>query len=408
MSTPPARDAPLAALLGSSPIDVQAEPGCAARAGRSAASWNSRVALLVTDPAIRAAGHAAVVIDSLEASGLRVTVFDGVDPNPTTACVDRGLAIARQADPDLVVAVGGGSAMDCAKAVNLLYRCGGAMIDYRGDAPANVLAARPALLPMILVPTTAGTGSEAQSFALISDAATKMKMACGDRRPPANGGLRPRAALLDPSLLRTVPAGVAAATGIDAISHAIETAGCRVRTEASRALSREAWRRLSANFESFLLDPQDPIAGLQMLVGAHLAGCAIEQSMLGAAHACANPLTANFDIPHGVAVGVMLPAVIRFNAGMSDSQGAVNRNECDGQIANPYADLDSSAEALARRVESLLSIAAIPRALSELGVPHEAIAMLAQQAAQQWTAGFNPRGVRVAELTAIYESAYAR
>jgi len=300
------------------------------------------------------------------------------------------VAVARRAPIDLIVAVGGGSAMDCAKGVNLLLSCGGEMHGYRGDPGPDVLASRPPLRPMILVPTTAGTGSEAQSFALISDAKTKVKMACGDRRIPAAGGLRPRAALLDPRLLRTVPPGVAAAVGIDAISHAVETAGCRVRTPGSRGLSREAWQRLSTHFETALRNPADEVAGLQMLLGAHLAGCAIEQSMLGAAHACANPLTATFDVPHGVAVGVMLPAVIRFNA----TGGS-----------NPYADLDASADSLARRVESLLAVASIPRSLSALDVPRDAIPKLAAEAARQWTAGFNPRPVAEADLAAIYAAA---
>jgi alcohol dehydrogenase len=215
-------------------------------------------------------------------------------------------------------------------------------------------------------------------------------MACGDRRPAAQGGLRPRVALLDPDLTRTQPRSVAAATGIDAITHAVETAGTRVRNDESMACSRAAWRLLSENLAPALENPNDGDARTAMLLGAHLAGAAIERSMLGAAHACANPLTARFGITHGVAVGLMAPPVVRFNA---------------AEGVNPYAALDDDPERLARRLEELLAAAGVPRRLSECGISEAAIPELAEMAAEQWTAGFNPRPVGREELGAIYRLA---
>lgn len=385
-------------ILESSPVEVIFGDGAAAQVGKLARRFGARRrVLVVTDPAIVAAGWAGEAVRRLEAETLRVTLFEGAEPNPTTETIERGItAAARGASQedaiDLIVGLGGGSAMDCAKGINLLLRCGGRIADYRGDADATTLAARPALLPMILMPTTAGTGSEAQSFALISDAKTHMKMACGDRRRPGSGGLRPIAAILDPQLTATAPPSVAIATSIDAISHAIETAGCRVRNEVSRRFSIEAWRLLATNFATSITDRADDTAREAMLLGAHLAGCAIEQSMLGAAHACANPLTAHFGITHGIAVGVMLPHVIRFNARDGDE--------------NPYAALDRSPSRLAATVESMLDAGGIARRLSGHGVTREALAMLAEDAAKQWTAGFNPVPVGAAELLAIYQSAW--
>jgi alcohol dehydrogenase len=377
-------------LLRHSPVEIRFQNGAINGLGSAVRDLNARVVLVVSDPGIRDVGHLARGVQHLRQVGVQPSIFDGAEPNPTTTTLAAGLAIARTEPPDVIVGLGGGSAMDCAKGINLLLTNGGHIRDYRGDPSPAVLAGRKPLLPMILIPTTAGTGSEAQSFALISDADTHEKLACGDRRLPDAGGLRPRVAILDPALTRTMPPTVAAATGMDAVTHAVETAGCRVRTELSRAFSRAAWERLSANFIRAVRNAADDNARSAMLLGAHLAGCAIEQSMLGAAHACANPLTAVFDITHGIAVGLMLPHVIRFNAAAGE---------------NPYADLDADPERLARHVEALLFEAELPRRLRDCGIEPGRLPALAGMAARQWTAGFNPRPVGAAELAAIYAAA---
>ena len=275
--------------------------------------------------------------------------------------------------------------MDCAKGINLVLTNGGEIADYWGiDKPSEPM------LPFIAVPTTAGTGSEAQSFALITDEHTHQKMACGDRRLPQDGGLRPRVAILDPKLTRTQPPTVAAAAGIDAVAHAVETAATTKRNKISRSFSTEAWRLLDAAFETAMRDPDNDEARSGMLLGAHLAGAAIEHSMLGAAHACANPLTAKFGIVHGVAVGIMLPHVVRYNASSGD---------------NPYADIEASADRLAERIESFLDAGNHPRSLAAVDVPAESLPALAESAAKQWTATFNPVPVGAAELLDIYRRA---
>jgi alcohol dehydrogenase len=276
--------------------------------------------------------------------------------------------------------------MDCAKGCNFILTNGGRMQDYWG-----VGKARKKMLPLIAVPTTAGTGSEAQSFALITDPDTHQKMACGDKKALA------ALAILDADLTATQPPRVAAATAIDAVAHAVETAGCAKRTDVSQELSLEAWQLLSGAFERALRHPDDVEARERMLLGAHLAGAAIENSMLGAAHACANPLTAQFGISHGAAVGLMLPHVIRFNA--PPGAGA------SGAAANPYTVLDADAEQLARRIDAMLEIAALPRRLVDFAIQPAAIPELAAQAAQQWTARFNPRPMDEANFRAIYERA---
>ena len=335
--------------------------------------------LLVSDPGIVAAGHAQRGVEALEKSGLRVHLFDGVEENPTTEHVDRGVEFAREHDVEVIVGLGGGSSMDCAKGVNFVLTGGGKMADYWGLGKAT----RP-MLPFIAVPTTAGTGSEAQSFALIADPITHQKMACGDDKAAC------RVAILDPELTATQPRLVAAATAIDAVSHAVETAATTKRTAESLVFSKEAWVRLERGFERAMTDPDDLSARTKMLIGAHLAGCAIEHSMLGAAHACANPLTARFDIVHGVAVGVMLPHVIRYNCAAG---------------ANPYAILCEDPETLVQRIEAMFDSSAMPKRLSALGVAEGDVSELASVAATQWTARFNPREVGEADLAEIYRMA---
>jgi alcohol dehydrogenase len=337
--------------------------------------------LLVSDPGIRDAGHEERAVRSLYRSGLVVKVFDEVGENPTTTHVGKGVIAARPFGPDVIVGLGGGSAMDCGKGINFLLTNGGKVHDYWG-----VNKATKPLLPFVAIPTTAGTGSDAQSAALITDPDTHAKMACWDRKA------LPRLAILDPQLTATQPAKVAAATGIDAIAHAVESSGCTKRNDTSRKLSLAAWQLLESSYERAVADPSDTPARERMLLGAHLAGAAIENSMLGAAHALANGLTAVCGTVHGVAVGLMLPHVVRFNA--------------EGEGANPYADLMPDAARLADRLDHLLAVAGLPRRLSDVGAKAEQLPEMARIAATQWTATFNPRKVGEAELLSIYRAAF--
>ncbi len=278
--------------------------GCGAinRLGELAGELGTRRALVVTDPGIVAAGHVQRGLDALAKANIETFLFDGAHENPTTEDIDNGLEIARRYEPELLIGLGGGSSMDCAKGVNFVYTNGGTMHDYHGVGKAL----KP-MLPMIAVPTTAGTGSEMQSFALISDAKTHVKMACGDKKASC------RIAVLDPELTLTQPEQVTALTGIDAISHAVETYVTKRRNPVSLLYSREAWRLLAGNFRTVMLDPGNLEARAAMQLGAAYAGVAIENSMLGASHALANPLTATYGTAHGQAVGMMLPHVVRFN-----------------------------------------------------------------------------------------------
>lgn len=365
-------------------------PGKIAELGNLAIELGARRVLLVTDKGLESAGHPQKGIAALESAGLSVALFDDVHANPTTDDVDRGLAVARQEQIDLIVGLGGGSSMDCAKGINFVLTNGGRIEDYWG---AN--KAKNAMLPMIAVPTTSGTGSEAQSYALIANAKTHMKMACGDPKAAC------RVALLDPELTLSMPTSVTAATGIDALSHAVESYVCTRRNPVSQLFSRQAWQLLAAGFPAVLDNPDDLNGRAKMLLGAHLAGAAIENSMLGAAHALANPLSAHFDVTHGVAIAIMLPHVVRFNA------------EAAGKL---YSDLAADAglcgpgdphgpELLVAHLAELAARGGLPGRLADCGVEPGVVPQMASEAAQQWTGKFNPRAVDETSMRILYQGA---
>jgi len=343
--------------------------------------------LLVADPGITAVGYCEQARASIEAAGLAMRLFDEVDENPTSLNVEAGVVAARRGDADFLVGLGGGSAMDCAKGINILLTNGGQMSDYQGFGHT-----REPLLPSIGVPTTAGTGSETQSFALITHHETHEKMACGDRQ------VRFRSVILDPSLTDTLPAVTAAAAGLDAIAHALESFVTTQRCEASNRLAKAAWERLNEQYEPALAAIGDRRIWGQMLVAAFLAGAAIERSMLGAAHALANPITSRYATIHGIAVALMLPHVIRYNGPRAESLYA--------ELASPVVPGESATEALARRVEALRLAAGLPARLRDVGVEHDSLAALADEASRQWTLGFNPRPALRDDLVRLYESAF--
>jgi alcohol dehydrogenase len=360
--------------------------------GELASELGARRALVVSDPGIVAAGHAARGISALEKAGIETRLFSDVGENPSTDHVEAGLALARRYEPQLLIGLGGGSSMDCAKGINFVYSGGGRMQDYWGTGKMTR-----EMLPMIAVPTTAGTGSETQSFALISDAKTHVKMACGDKKATC------RVALLDPELTVTQPRRVTALTGIDAIAHALETYVTKRRNPVSTAFSREAWRLLSTNFARVLDVPEDLDARGGMQLGACFAGLAIENSMLGATHALANPLTARYKLPHGQAIALMLPHVVRFNAA---EVSRWYRELVESVPANGKPRPAAIAEDLAETITTLVTKAGLAARLADCGVEREKLSDLATAASREWTGGFNPRTVTEADLLELYRAAY--
>ena len=360
-------------------------PGRITELGEVAGELGGSRVLVVSDAGVIAAGHTQKGLAALEEAGCATEVFSSFTENPTTAQVEAGTTCAQRFRPDLIVGLGGGSSMDCAKGINFLLCCGGQMRDYRGRGTAHL-----PLLPSVGCPTTAGTGSETQSFALISDAETGEKLACG------NPAAAFRVAILDPLLTVTQPPRVTALTGIDAISHAIESYVSKAASPASRLFSREAWRLLAHHLPNVLDDASDLAAREGVQLGAAWAGLAIENAMLGAAHALANPLTAEHGVAHGQAVGLMLPEVVRFNAEVVGDRYA--------ELA-ATAGIPASSAGLADWLEALLKRAGLNCSLPPclVGSPRPLdVDRLAAAAAQQWTGSFNPRPCTAGDFTDLY------
>ena len=342
----------------------------------------SRV-LIISDTGIKEAGILKRACSSLNNEKIHCYVFTDVDPNPTTKHVYEAVQLAQDNKPiDLIIGLGGGSAMDCAKGTNFILTNGGEMEDYWGSNKAT----KP-MLPSIGIPTTIGTGSEAQSYALIAQEHTHIKMACGDKKAQFD------TVILDPTLTYSLPKLVAAITGIDAIAHAVESYVSTRRNPLSQMFAIHAWKMLESNFQ-IAVDGEHLDARGKMLFGAYLAGLAIENSMLGAAHACANPLTTRYGITHGIAVSLMLPHVVRFNEKI---------------VGGCYQEFYSKGN-LADRIDSLIECSDLPNTLQQCTVQYPIrstdLATLAKEASVQWTAQFNPRPVGIDDFEKLYEKVF--
>ena len=362
------------------------------RLGELALELNFKRTLLVADHGLLASGHVDEAVTPLEKAGVEVFRFHDFEVNPDTRMIEAGTAFVSPLKIDSIIGLGGGSSLDCAKGINFLLTNGGRMSDYRGYGKATK-----SMLPMIAIPTTAGTGSEAQSYALISEAESHVKMACGD--PKASF----RVAVLDPALTVSQPRSITATSGFDAIAHAVETFVTTKRNPLSEIFSREAWRLLEPNYERVLSQPNNLEARGAMQLGAFYAGVAIENSMLGATHACANPLTARYGTAHGAAIAMLLPSVVRWNESVVADQYAMFLNW--SSVAGRKNDL-SATEALARRLEELAEAGSLRNNLRAAGVTQTDLTELASQAAEQWTGTFNPRPFNKEGAIEVYQCVY--
>lgn len=347
--------------------------------------------LLVTDSGLSSVGHPQNLKEILEQSQLNVTLFDQSVENPTESSVQDCVQVAEESKVDVIIGLGGGSSMDTAKGCNFVLSNGGKMSDYWGIGKAK----KP-MLPLIAIPTTAGTGSECQSFALISDDQTHKKMACGDKKA------LPRVTILDPELTLSQPSSVTACTGVDALAHALESAVTKKRNKNSIRHAQLAFNLIHANLPFVLDDSQNLEHRGNVLLGASHAGAAIERSMLGAAHSMANPLTASRGVVHGIAVGMVLPAVIKFNSGQPEINFMYAEVARKSGLA-PLGMSDSeSTQLLIDRVCTILKLAKMPASLGELGFTFSDVKSLASDASEQWTARFNPRSLQVSDFENLY------
>lgn len=372
------------------------EPGAASRLAEAAGETLGAACLFITDPELRRLGLSDPAIASLSKAGLDVTVFDEVEADPSRETLLAAVAAGRQAAASGVVGFGGGSSMDVAKLAALLLGSGESL-----DEAWGVGRARGPRLPLVLVPTTAGTGSEVTPVSIVTVGAE-------EKRGVSSPMILPDLAVLDPDLTLGLPPHITAATGIDAMVHAIEayTSKNTNNNPLSRLLAREALRLLGANIETAVLDGGDRAARSAMLLGSMLAGQAFANSPVAAVHALAYPIGGIFHVPHGLSNALMLPHVLRFNApeaGALYAEIAVDAfpslDRIEGSQARCAAFIDALADLAARL--------GMQTRLREVDIPEDAIARLAADAMLQTRLLVNnPREVGERDALGIYRAAW--
>ena len=376
---------------------ILCESGASLRLAELCRERGARRVLIVTDPGITRLGLLEPLLPGFTRGGMSVQVFDQVLADPPEAVVLAAVAQARELQAELVVGFGGGSSMDVAKLVALLAHpdCGQALNEIYG-----VGNARGRRLPLIQVPTTAGTGSEVTPIAIITTGeTTKMGV--------VSPYLLPDLALLDADLTLGLPPAVTAATGIDAMVHAIEAyTSALKKNPLSDLLAREALRLLAANLDEAVHNGSNREARQAMLLGACLAGQAFANAPVAAVHALAYPLGGNFHIPHGLSNALVLPQVLRFNV----SAATTHYGELAPIILGDRLRTDDPstyAEQLIEEFEQMSARVGLPTRLRDTGVPEDMLPQLAKEAMlQQRLLVNNPREVTEADALAIYQAAY--
>ena len=366
--------------------------GCLGEAVQAIRGYGFRHALIVTDAGLSRAGVAAKVAKLLEAQDIESTLFDGAQPNPTVGNVEAGLALLSSRHCDCVISLGGGSPHDCAKGIALVATNGGHISDYEGVDKS----AKPQL-PLIAINTTAGTASEMTRFCIITDETRHIKMAIVDRN------VTPILSVNDPSLMLAKPAALTAATGMDALTHAVEAYVSTAATPITDTCALKAVSLIAANLRKAVSHGDDINAREQMAYAQFLAGMAFNNASLGYVHAMAHQLGGFYNLPHGVCNAILLPHVEAFNA-----SAAAERL---GDIAKAMGadvngkDAASAAESCLAAIRQLAADVNIPAGLAQLGVRDEDIALLATNALKDACGLTNPRTASQAEIEAIFRGA---
>lgn len=351
---------------------------------------------IVTDPYLAGSGRVEALVAGLRGAGLEAAVFSDTVPDPTVASVEAALAALRSGEHDCVVGFGGGSPMDTAKAVAVLARFGGAMQGYKAphlqDAPG---------LPIIAIPTTAGTGSEATRFTIVTDSETDEKMLC------IGLAYLPVAALVDYELTLSKPRRLTADTGIDALTHAIEAYVSKRANPFSDGMALSAMRAIAPNLRRVWTDPGDRAAREAMMVGATQAGIAFSNSSVALVHGMSRPIGAHFHVAHGLSNAMLLPAVTAFSApGAIDRYAACAR--AMGVKSGPGDE--AAASALVNELRALNDDLDVPSP-QEYGLDaakwDALIPTMAEQALASGSPGNNPRVPNAEEIAALYREVWA-
>lgn len=346
---------------------------------------------LISDEGLAKLGVVKKVQDIVEADGLKCTTYLGVVPNPTVDVVNESTKCYKESGATSIIALGGGSSMDVAKATGVLATYGGKITDYEGlyKVPGPIV-------PIIAIPTTAGTGSEVTASAVVTDEERNYKMSV------ISYEMLPKYAVLDPQLIMTAPASIAASCGVDALIHALEAYVSNFASPFTDAMAEKAMELIGANIRRFVANRQDEEAACAMMTGSTFAGMAFAWAKLGNVHAMSHPVSAHFHVPHGVANAVLLPTVIEYNA-LSDHGRYEKIYNFIREKKEPAKDFKP--QMLIDEIKKLNADLGIPQSLSEVGVTEDKIEAMAKDAVVHPNVLANPRQTNLKEMIELYKKA---
>lgn len=374
------------------PQNIIVGRGSLAKLPEVAEKSGGKKAFVISGPHLNKMGIVQSCVDALKAKGIESSVFTETEGNPSVETVDKASTAYKESGADFIVALGGGSPMDVAKAVGVVARYGGSITEYEGadKVPGDII-------PLIAVPTTAGTGSEVTAFSVITDHSRNYKLTVFSYK------LIPSYAILDVELLTTAPASVAAACGIDAMVHALEAYISTAASPFSDAMAEKALELIGANIRCYAANRGDIEAAENMLVGSLFAGIAFSWARLGDVHAMSHPVSAYFNVPHGVANAILLPTIVEYNM-LADKGKYLNIYNYIAEL--PAAPEEFTADMLVDELLNLNEALGIPAGLEEAGVTKDKFDAMADDAMKSGNIAVNPRSTTKKDVLALYEKAF--
>lgn len=374
------------------PQNIIVGRGSLAKLPEVAEKSGGKKAFIISGPHLNKMGIVQSCVDALKAKGIESSVFTETEGDPSVETVDKASAAYKESGADFIVALGGGSPMDVAKAVGVVARYGGSITEYEGadKVPGDII-------PLIAVPTTAGTGSEVTAFSVITDHSRNYKLTVFSYK------LIPSYAILDAKLLTTAPASVAAACGIDAMVHALEAYISTAASPFSDAMAEKALELIGANIRCYVANRGDIEAAENMLVGSLFAGIAFSWARLGDVHAMSHPVSAYFNVPHGVANAILLPTIVEYNM-LADKGKYINIYNYIAKL--PAASEEFTADMLVDELLDLNESLGIPAGLEEVGVTKDKFDAMVDDAMKSGNIAVNPRSTTKKDVLALYEKAF--
>lgn len=373
------------------PQNIIVEKGGLAKLPEVAKELGGTKAFIISGPHLNKMGIVGKCIEALEAKGIKATAYTDTEGNPSVETVEKATESFKESDSDFIIALGGGSPMDVAKAVGVVAKYGGSITDYEGGG--KVLGD---IIPLIAVPTTAGTGSEVTAFSVITDHSRNYKLTVFSYK------LIPAYAILDANLLTTAPPPVAAACGIDAMVHALEAYISTAASPFSEAMSEKALELIGKNIRRYVANRGDIDAAENMLVGSLFAGIAFSWARLGNVHAMSHPVSAFFNVPHGVANAILLPTIVEYNA-LADTGKyyKIYRYIAKAPVPEEVFEPDM----LVNEIKALNKELNIPASLSEAGVTDDKIGAMSEDAMKSGNILVNPRSSTIKDIEMLYNKA---